>query len=264
MKLAFTVVVPTLASALVFGATHRASAEPRHALQGSVDLGVQSVRDDNLVPLAHSGPRLAFAARYFGAFGSELLLAEGRLGTAIVFGRYGEQGLTLSWGLQAAPLFAVHESARGAWFVGPTLALDNETFFFADWDDAHAYWIGTRWVGPRVHGYRFLGGPWRVDFDGQLALFGALSRPPAYRRSKQETSPRIGPFLTWPLDDPAFAWLADFQLVRLGVDFYRTRVRARVPSGFGLGLELAFTRAVEPAPAFSVETTLRLSHSWGI
>jgi hypothetical protein len=115
-----------------------------------------------------------------------------------------------------------------------------------------------------VHGARWLSARWRLDFDGQFALFGTLSRPPAYRMMKQETSYDILPFLGFPTQDPEFAWLADFQIVRLSVDFRRMRARARVPTGLALGGELAFARAVEPSPAVSFETTFRLSYAWGL
>lgn len=256
-----------VALVLAFGlsaVTRLALPASRHAIQAGFDVAAQSMRDDSLVPLAHTGLHLAVAPRYFGDFGRELLLADASLGMGYVVGRFGEMGLTFTWRVGASPLFRAYESARAAVFVGPTFALDNETFFFGDWDDAHTYWIGARWIGPRAHGWRWLGGRWRLDFDGQFALFGALSRPPALRLHKQETSWNVPRFYSWPLDDPSFGWLADFQLVRAAVDFYRTRSRARVPTGFGIGGEFAFTRAVEPAPAFSARLTCRLSYTWGL
>jgi hypothetical protein len=241
-----------------------AAPAPREAIEAGLEVGVQVARDDALVPLAHTGPRLALAPRYYGEFGPELLIAEGRLGAGIIVARYGEAGLTFSWRLQLSPLFRLEESSNAFLYLGPTLAFDHETFFFADWDDAHAYWIGARWLGPRVHGARWLSARWRLDFDGQVALFGTLSRPPAYRLRKQETSEDILSVLGFPTQDPELAWLADFQIVRLSVDFRRMRARARVPTGLALGAELAFARAVEPSPAFSFETTFRLSYAWGL
>jgi hypothetical protein len=241
-----------------------AASAPREAIEAGLEVGVQVARDDALVPLAHTGPRLALAPRYHGEFGPELLIAEGHLGLGIVVGRYGEAGLTFAWRLQLSPLFRLKESSDSFLYLGPTLSFDHDTFFFADWDDAHAYWIGAHWLGPRVHGARWLSTRWRLDFDGQFALFGTLSRPPAYRMKKQETSEDVLSVLGFPTQDPELAWLADFQIVRLAVDFRRMRARARVPTGLALGAELAFARAVEPSPAFSFETTFRFSYAWGL
>lgn len=173
-------------------------------------------------------------------------------------------GLAFSWGLHASPLFFVVEGDGVGLALGPVLGWDNETFYFGDWDDAHGYWIGARWIGPRAHGRAALNERWRLDYDGQLALLGLLSRPPAYRHTKQETSEHVPDFLAWPTEDPKVATIADFQLVRASVDFHRTRERGRVPTGFGIGAELSFTRAVDPKPAFSFESTLRLSYTWGL
>jgi hypothetical protein len=237
---------------------------PRHSIQAGIDVAAQSVRDDTLVPLAHTGLRLALAPRYFGDVGGGLLLAQGRFGLGYVVGRYGEEGLTFTWGLHASALLPLSENAAGAVTLGPALGWDNETFLFGDWDDAHPYWIGTLWLGPRAHAWRWLSDGWRMDLDGQIGLFGFFSRPAAYGRVKQETSYNVLRFYGWPTHDLELGWIGDFQVMRAAIDFYRTRSRSRVPTGFGLGSEIGFARASSPDPAFSVEISLRLSYTWGL
>jgi hypothetical protein len=237
---------------------------PRHSIQAGFDIAAQSARDDTLVPLAHTGLRLAVAPRYFGDTCVGLLLADARLGLGYIVGKYGEEGLSFTWGLHASDLFTVSENASGAVTVGPAIGWDAETFLFGDWDDAHPYWIGSLWLGPRTHGWRWLNERWRMDFDGQIGLLGLLSRPPAYRPIKQETSYSIARYYSWPTHHLKPAWLADFQVARAAIDFYHTKTRARVPTGLGLGSEIGFARASIPEPAFTAEISFRLSYTWGL
>lgn len=249
-----------LATALCLAAP--ASAHPKHSLGGALDLGVHSARDDTLVPLAHTGPRVALSPRYFGDLGFALLFADGRFGLAYVLGAEGEEGLTSIWGLHAGLLFDLNAGEDYGISLGPALGWDNETFYFGDWDDAHAYWLGTLWLGPRMHTYRRLGERWRADFDAQLALVGFFARPPAYRYHKQETSEDLLAFLEWPTHNLEPGWFGDFQVVRASLDFYRTRRPGPIPTGLGLGIEAGFSHAASPDDVLSFETVARLSYSW--
>jgi hypothetical protein len=235
-----------------------------HALGAGVDLGIQSVRDDALVPLVHTGPRVTAHAGYLGRLGVGLLQADARFGPAAIFGRYWEEGFTLHWSLRAALLFDVDRKGSTQFALGPALAWENDTFYFEDWDDAHAYWIGTRWLGPRLQASRPLNDTTRVNAQLEFAVVGLLSRPPGYRMQKQETSEAIGPILTWPSTDPKFATIADVQVVRATIDLTRTTVGAEVSHGFGYGLQMTFIRAAEPAPAVSFESALRMTYAWGL
>lgn len=240
------------------------NAAPRQAVGGALDLGVHVARDDTLVPLAHTGPRLTLSPRYFGDFGVGLALADARLGFAYVRGREGEEGLTSVWGLHGGFCFFLHEGRRSGVALGPTLGWDNESFYFGDWDDAHPYWLGTLWVGPRVHAFRRISSAWRADLDGQVALIGWYSRPPGYRHRKQEMSTDLLAFLEWPTHDLEPGWLADFQVVRASLDFYHTRSPARVPQGLGLGAELGFSHAKSPDLVVSLEALWKVSYTWGL
>lgn len=250
-----------VASSLISGAL---VAAPRHALQIGLDAGAQSVRDDVLVPLAHSGFRLALSPRYAADLSPVLLLADARLAASYVLGRFDEEGLTFGWSVHTSSQFLLSEGACGGVSLGPALGWDNETFFFGDWDDAHTYWIGALWIGPRAHVWRWLGRSFRLDFDAQLGLAGLLSRPPEYRLRKQETSENIPRFWGWPTRSLAPAWILDFQVARVAADLYHTKSRARVPTGFGVGSELALLRAADPAPAFAVELVFRASYTFGL
>ena|SRR6187399_1929319 len=95
------IVVTMLTS--VWLTTSALAAAPHHSVGGSLDLGVHAVRDDALVPLTHTGARVALSPQYGIDLDLGLLLADGRFGMAYVLGNAGEEGLTSIWGLHATP-----------------------------------------------------------------------------------------------------------------------------------------------------------------
>lgn len=254
--------VPVIVVAMSLCLAAFAQARPRHSLGGAVGIGVHSARDDTLVPLAHTGPRLALSPRYFGDLGFGLLFADGRFAMAYVLGAEGEEGLTSIWGLHAGLLFQLDAGANHALSLGPAFGWDNETFYFGDWDDAHAYWLGTLWLGPRMHNYRRLNERWRADFDVQIALLGFFSRPPAYRYHKQETSDDVLAYFEWPTHDLRPGWFGDFQVLRASIEFFRSKRRGPVPTGLGLGVETSFSHASSPDDVLSFEALARCSYTW--
>lgn len=242
----------------------RAEGAPRHALGGALDIGVHVARDDTLVPLAHTGPRLALSPRYFGEFGSGLGLADARVGFAYLRGPEAEEAYSTLWAFHAGLVFFLQHGSGYGLALGPALGWDNETFYFGDWDDSHAYWLGVLWAGPRMHAFSRLSEGWRADLDAQVALLGFYSRPPAYRIRKQELADDFSTLVEWPTHGLEPGWVAEFQVVRASLDFYRSRSDSRVPRGMGLGTEVGFSHASSPDLAVSFETLVRISYLWGL
>lgn len=240
-----------------------ANAESDHGLQAGLDVGFHAFRDDVLVPLAFSGPRLAPVPRYFGAVGPGLIVSDAMLGLAYVVDRDGAEGAALSWALHGSYLFMAHE---GRWrvAVGPALGWDNELLVISDWDDAHEHWIGTIWLGPGVRVWRWLRGRWRLDLAGDFGFVGFQSRSPTGRRPKQETSNDLSLPFTDPTRDFEFGSILDWQVARASLEFYYTKRRAITPNGWGIGSELTLSRASEPELAFAFNASIRASYTWDL
>lgn len=250
-----------MASCLCF--SRPAAAGPEHGPQLVLDSAWYTVRDDTLAPFASTGPRFVLELGYIGKLGRAFLLGDVRFGGAYVVDRGGERGVTLNWGMHLSYLPIVYE---GGWqvAVGPALGWDNDNFFFIEWDDAHAYWIGTLWLGPGVHAWRWLSERWRVDLGGELGLLGWQSRTPTGRRRKQETSENVfDTLIAPPTKDLEFGSMLDWQLARASVDFYYTHVRTDTPNGWGIGAELGLVRDADPV-AFAINASLRLSYTWSV
>lgn len=247
---------------LCLGVASAARAQARHGVQAGVAAGFHAFRDDVLVPLAFSGPRVALAPRYFAALGPGLLVTDAELGVAYVLDREGARGGVLSWALHARYLLPLYE---GCWHVmlGPLVGSDNDVLVVSEWDDAHAHWVGTTWVGPSVRAWRWLDDTWRMDLSGELALVGLQSRSPSGRRPKQELYPDLGLPFRDSTRDPRLGSFLEWQVARASIDLHATPFRSRVPTGWGIGGEVTLAHATEPELAFAFTASLRASYTWG-
>jgi hypothetical protein len=237
----------------------RANDSNQQAFEATLDIAFRSVRDDLLVPFAFTGPQFSLIPRYLGFVGPGLVDAQLRLGFAPVFDRFGHNGKAATYGLRAGYFFILSEGKVG-WALGPVLGWDYEMFEPDSWDDAHGYWLGTRWLGPGVRTWRRLEAGYRLAFSADVSVIGFESRPPTYRYNKQDATTHFVWYFSEPTKNAEFGWVPNFQVLRLAGEIHRGG--ERVPSSWGLGSELSFTHAAEPASAFAFQMSLQVSHAW--
>ena len=119
-------------------------------------------------------------------------------------------------------------------------------------------------MGPGLRGWTWLNDDWRLDLAGEVALLGWQSRPPEYRRHKQETSYELLPYFTQPTRDLEFGSIADWQVLRFSVELFESPAPRRAPYGWGFGSELAWVHANDPRPAFGFSASLRVSYGFDL
>jgi hypothetical protein len=242
-----------------------APATTRHALGGSVGLRGDVVRDDLLVPLAFVGPGLQLLASYRGWVGPGILNARADLGAAVVFNRFGHPGLTVSYGALADWTLTVLRATAWHISLGPALALDSRESVIITWDDAHGYWLGSQWLGPAA---RFMGqvnAAWRLEASAAMALVGFESRPPSYRKKKQEIRPGVGFFFTQPTQSEKFVMLDELQVFRLELALRRAAYdRFDVGRGWAFGLDFRLASTTIPDTNINLSLCLFAGRSWGL
>jgi hypothetical protein len=118
-----------------------------------------AVRDDLLVPHAQSGGGLALGLAVQSQTGPGVVEIGARLGLGIGADRLGALGLAMGHGLGLRYCLPVLSSRTWQIAVGPAAGLDADIFYFGDWDDAHAYWMGAAWLGGAGRAWRSLGAP---------------------------------------------------------------------------------------------------------
>jgi hypothetical protein len=261
----FASVLSTVSVVVAADANAEAHSVRGRSLSVGIMLGVRSVRDDTLVPIASTGPALTLSARFLGTAGAGVVDAELRLGGGPVFDRETRPGIALAHGMRLTYLPIVFVSQESWSFaVGPAVAWETDVFWLAKWDDAHAYWLGRRWLGPGVRAWRLLAPGTRLDIAAEMSLLGFESRPPPYRHNKQDALTHLDFYFAGTNRDAAFGWLADFQAVRLAFDVHRFDRAATIPNGWGLGLEARVAHSRRPEHAFVIETSIRVERAWDV
>jgi hypothetical protein len=150
------------------------------------------------------------------------------------------------------------------WSVGPTLALDNRANYFASWDDAHLYWLGSQWLGAQVRQGRRVSDNWRLEGTASLALLGFAGRPPSYRYHKQETSYDWTYSFRAPFGNERFVTLADLQSVRFDVALrHASYAGPEVGRGWSFGLDVRLARTDVQATNINLSTSLYAARAWG-
>lgn len=235
------------------------------SLSAGVDVGFRTARDDLIVPLASSGPTLGFGERFLGALGPGLLDTSIRVQLGALFDRSGHPAASIFHALRLAYLPVVM-SRPSAWSLalGPALVWETDVLWFRTWDDAHAYWLGRRYLGLSARAWRPLSPSWRLELTAELNLLGLEARPPAYRYQNEDALTQVAFYFADVNRAPSLGSVFDWQALRLEADVCRTLVPASRKQGKSLGLEARFAHTDAPAAAFVFELNVRYAYAWDL
>jgi hypothetical protein len=242
-----------------------APAETRHALVAGVGLRGDAVREDLLVPLTFSGPGLRLMLAYRGLVGPGLLAISGDVGMSVLWNRYGHIAAAVDHNVDAAWTLRVFRAMSWHLALGPQIALDSRLNYLLSWDDAHAYWLGSQWLGPAFRAEGRLAEHWRWEARAAFALVGFEGRPPPYRYHKIDVHPSVTYFFTQPNSSESFVTVADLQVVRLDVAVRRAAYTGSgVGRGWSFGLDARLARTGIPATNLNLGACLYAARAWGL
>lgn len=244
--------VPILGSFLLLAlpqgvcASERPSTAQRIELRGL--LSSLSVRDDSLVPLAFTGPQLAFGARYGAVSGRHGVDADLRVGFGTVWNRFGHIGAHIAHGIGLTYTQALVDRTDLRFALGAALRFDTSVAYLATWDDAHAYWLASAALWPAVVDSRPLIGAAWLESRCEFALIGFGSRPPAYRANKQDALSELGYYFDRIGRSPRWLWPWQLQAIELEVLARFRQTPLAAGTGWGTGVSIRFARATFPEP----------------
>jgi len=234
-------------------------------LSAGVDVGFRSARDDLIVPLASSGPSLGFGERFVGAVGPGLLDTGVRFELGALFDRAGHPAASIFHALRLAYLpIAVSRPSGWSLALGPALVWETDVLWLRSWDDAHAYWLGRRYLGFSARAFRPLVPSWRVELLAELNLLGFESRPPAYRYKNEDALTQVAFYFADVNRAASFGSVMDWQAFRLEADVCRTLAPGSRKRGKSLGIEARLAHTDAPAQAFVFELNLRYAYVWDL
>ncbi|HYQ46586.1 MAG TPA: hypothetical protein VER11_31675 [Polyangiaceae bacterium] len=235
------------------------------ALSVGVDLGFRAARDDLIVPLASSGPTLGFGGRFLGKAGPGLVDTGIRFEFGALFDRYNHPAAGVLHALRLGYLpLARTRPSDWSLALGPLLVWETDVLWLRSWDDAHAYWIGRRYLGLAVRLFRPLWPTWRLDVSAEINLLGFEARPPGYRLQNQDALTQVAFYFADVNRDAKFGSVFDWQALRLEADLSRTLGPRGKLGGNSFGVETRLAHSASPASAFVFELNLRYAYAWNM
>ena len=213
-----------------------------------VVLGVDQLRDDALVPFRWTGPLVGLSLG--GDFRTDRIRHQPELSLSVASAanHFGQGALAAdvaaAYRVFAKPL----RLAGGGFEYGGLLFYRQHNALLYSWDDAHDYWLNGIGVGPALAWRRALSPRAAVGIEAAGSLIAFVSRPPAYRRNKQDRTEQIG-----------FYFIENFRDLHASLpDRYQSAdVRAGLEwrAGRGVlaaGYRLDLVRATWPAPGIAL------------
>ena len=232
-----------------------------HVVEAGLPITSASARDDLLVPLASTGGGVGLLGRYRLGIDSERVEAELALGAAVLFDRFDNAAVQLPYSFALAYAHVVQRSGLTMTQLGVTLRWQTELSYFEAWDDAHGYWLSMLALGPNLRHAYGVARHVTLETRAELALIGLASRPPSYRRNKQDAVTHAEYYVDRIEGNEPF-WLWDVQAVQL-----EALLRARAPgatygTGFGAGVLARLARASDPEPYAALYLGLLFAYGW--
>jgi hypothetical protein len=253
-----------LCTLLVPVAAWAESDEARHGIGLRLGIRGTSVREDLLVPLTFSGAGPDLGASYRGLLGPGRLDVGLEAGASLVANRFGHLGVTFDHALDVGYLLPVGEAGAWRFDAGPVVGENSDSLALESWDDAHGYWLGLGWLGPRGSVAGPIGKGWQLEATADLALLGLAGRPPAYRANKQDPTTRFSFYAWHTFADAQVVGPWDVQHFRFDVAARPSPNSGRVGRGWSFGIQGRFTRADFPKTIIVLESVLYAGWTWGV
>jgi len=213
-----------------------------------VVLGLDQLRDDALVPFRWTGPLVGLSLGGDFSTGRVRHQPEFSISVASAANRFGQGALAADvaagYRVFARPL----RLASGGLEPGGLLFYRQHNALLYSWDDAHDYWLNGFGIGPALAWRRALSRGATVGIEAAGSLLAFASRPPGYRRNKQDRTEQI-----------EFYFVDNFRDLRVSLpDRYQAAdVRAGLEWRAGRGVLAAgyrfdLLRATWPAPGIAL------------
>lgn len=223
-----------------------------------------TVREDLLVPLGFFGPGFRLEGFYRGCVGPGLLTARLAVGARAVFDRFGHFGISIDYGVDVSWILTAYTGEGWRFALGPAFAWDTSINYLASWDDAHAYWLGTQWLGPSGRFLVRAFDGWRVEAGVTLALIGLESRPPLVRFKKQDALNQFSYYVVETHSSERFVGIQDLQVLRLEVTLRPVALEASdAAGGWAFGVDTRLKRTGTPKMTVDLSVAIFASYAWG-
>lgn len=254
---------------LILALTHGTSRaqEPDRSKPTRQHLGIQfaggsaSYREDLIVPLGFGGPSLSLGPVYTRQAEESLI----RIGLSFPVGylknRYSHEAyvIRLEFDPSWVRRLTRHDRYGGLW-GGIALPMQMNNLFLESWDDAHLYWLTTYSLAPAIEWQKEISEKNQAVVRMEVPLVSLVSRPPAYRRTKQEALSHWTYHFTRPNGSLHLETPGVYRGLFLRILFTRKMGRSLL----GLGCEFQYHHCTRPRDIRAMNTLVTISYQWRI
>jgi hypothetical protein len=221
----------------------------------SVGIDSGAVRDDLLVSLGFGGAGPAVGGSGRIPIGPGDLDLGADMSLRVLSSSYGQLAFSGAHAVDVRYLLRVSDPIA----VGVAGLWSGEVAYLESWDDAHAYWLGSQWLGPAAR-WSHDGAHTLVELALGIGLVGGLGRPDeGPRLEKQDPLKRPSYWFTAPVQGERWATAATCQNARLDLRL----MPADESRHWVVGLDTRLVRTTEPVLAIDLGATAWIGRTWG-
>ena len=223
--------------------------------------GPASYREDLVVPLGFGGPSLSLGPVYTRQ--AERSLIHIRLGLPVGYlkNRYDHEAYVLRLELHPSWVTRLTQHNRfGSLWGGLALPMQMNNLFLESWDDAHLYWLTTYSLAPAIEWQKEISERNKAVVRIEVPVISLVSRPPAYRRTKQEALNHWTYHFTQPNRALHFETPDTYRGLVVRMRFTRKMGRSLL----GLGCEFQYNHCTRPRDIRAMNTLITVSYQWRI
>ena len=259
--LAALVVASILMCEILLAQEQQKSTSRRQYLGFHVSSGIDSYREDLLVPLGFHGPGISFGGNYTHRTEKNSLNIRLKLGMGYMKNRYSHEAVRLVLEIRPSWITKIVDHQKyGEFWGGISIPMQINDLFIFSWDDAHLNWLTSYGLALATEWQKKISQKYNAVARMEIPLVGWISRPPAYRYNKQDALNHLSFYFSEPNKSLHFETLDNYRALFIQMLFKREMRRSLL----NLGLEFQYNYCRRPQKIWGLNTSILFSYQWRI
>ncbi len=234
----------------------KANSHPKNELGYYISLSRGAVRDDLLVPLAFSGPKITIGTKYSHSWNDLLLDNSFDISVLLLTNRFEHIAGGLKLNFTSELLNTVNHS-KNKIMIGPMLSVQINDVLYS-WDDSRIYWLTAYLFGISSKLEKPVTDRSVIDLSLQIPFLGFFSRPPEYRYNKQEALTKISYY--FPNKDLQFSSLNNWKSISISTGWHKQLRKSCIETR----IQYRYAKYSKPKDIYMDEFGLLFRQSWGL
>jgi hypothetical protein len=223
--------------------------------------GIACYREDLLVPLGFDGPGFSLGCVYDRRTEKNLIQIRLKVGLGHLKNRYSHEAWALMIEMRPSLVRKLAEHDRyGGFWGGICVPLQMNNLFLESWDDSHLYWLTAHSLAAALHWEKKVSRKDRAVVRMEIPFLSLVSRPPAYRYSKQEALSHW----TFHFSEPNRSLHVETPSKYRALFIHMLLQRQVRKSLLNLGLEFQYAYCSKPEKIWGLNTSIVVSYQWRI